>query len=211
MKKLSYLIVLIMALGLIVTGCIPVVPPSEQNELSSTVSKVIIVSEGGEEYINAITNGHKIKNKWDLKGSFVAHGGYNWGGLAEEGATWEYSIHIKEAMSGEFSVGSIRFTTGDIEVVGQVKQTARYYNYWSGDNIAAAGTAKYNDTTYYFLFLYAERAMWFALSETSYDLCWPDTVWGKGCEGSRAYQLHSIVDAGQFTLDYKLIHGEIIY
>lgn len=33
MKKLIYLIVVIVALGLIVSGCLPVVPPSEQSEL----------------------------------------------------------------------------------------------------------------------------------------------------------------------------------
>ena len=204
MKKLYYLIVLIMALGLIVTGCIPVVPPLEQNELSSTVDKATIVNEGGEEYINVITNGHKIRNKWDLKGSFISHyPNYIWGDLVG-GDTWEYSIHIKEAMSGEFSVGSIRFTTGDIEVVGQVKQTARYYDYWSGDNIAAAGTTEYNDTTYYFLFLYAERAMWFALSETPYDPYWAiESVWPHAL---RAYQLHSKVPDETFLLDYKVIH-----
>jgi hypothetical protein len=32
MKKLIYLIVAIVALGLIVPGCLPVVPPSEQDE-----------------------------------------------------------------------------------------------------------------------------------------------------------------------------------
>ena len=35
MKKLIYLIVVIVALGLIVAGCIPVVPPTEQNEPTS--------------------------------------------------------------------------------------------------------------------------------------------------------------------------------
>ena len=201
MKKLIYLIIAITVLGLIVTGCIPVVPPVEQNEL--TVSKTI-VSEGVEYTEIANNSDHKIRNKWGLKGNFVANPGYNWGGDAEEGATWEYSIHIKEAMNGDYSVGSIRFTTGDIEVVGQVKQTKRDYAYWGGDadNIAAAGTAEYNDTTYYFLFLYAERAMWFALSETSYDAYWPTTIWGGGL---RAYQLHSL-NTNDYPLDYKVIH-----
>ena len=35
MKKLFYLIVLILILGLIVPGCLPIVPPSEQNELDN--------------------------------------------------------------------------------------------------------------------------------------------------------------------------------
>jgi len=39
MKKLIYLIVLIVVLGLIVSGCIPVVPPAEQNEPGSLPNK----------------------------------------------------------------------------------------------------------------------------------------------------------------------------
>ena len=93
---------------------------------------------------------------------------------------------------------------GDIDVVGHVKQTARYYKYWNSniDSIAAAGTAEYNDITYYFLFLYAERAMWFALSEIPYDSYWAiESVWP-----NRAYQLHSKVPDETFLLDYKVIH-----
>ena len=200
MKKFIYLIVAIAVLGLIVSGCLPVVPPSEQNELGSVISKT---GEIEEFTLGIKKDDHKIKNKWNLEGDFVAHTGYDWGGLAE-GATWEYSIHIKEAMDGNCSVGSIHFMTGGIDVVGHVKQTARYYKYWSGDNIAAAGTAKYNDTTYYFLFLYAERAIWFALSTTPYDSWWvSESVWP---ESLRAYQLHSLVPDETFTLDYKVIH-----
>jgi hypothetical protein len=198
MRKLIYLIAVIAILGLIVSGCIPVVPVSEQNESGS------IVNKNEEVYTyNIAKDDHKIRNKWDLEGNFVAYPGYNWGGLAE-GATWEYSIHIKEAMNGDYSVGSIHFMTGDIDVVGHVKQTKRNYASWIGDvgNIAAAGTAEYNDITYYFLFLYAERAMWFALSETSYDAFWPTTIWGGGL---RAYQLHSL-NTYDYTLDYKVIH-----
>ncbi|PKP57623.1 hypothetical protein CVT91_10200 [Candidatus Atribacteria bacterium HGW-Atribacteria-1] len=39
MKKLIYLIVLIVVLGLIVSGCIPVVPPTEQNETGTLPNK----------------------------------------------------------------------------------------------------------------------------------------------------------------------------
>ena len=39
MKKLVYLIVVIVALGLIVSGCIPVVPPVEQDELGTLPTK----------------------------------------------------------------------------------------------------------------------------------------------------------------------------
>ena len=158
-----------------------------------------------DEYVDDIPkDSHKVRNKWDLSGDFVAHPGYNWAGLAE-GATWTYKIHIKEAMCGEYSVGSIHFTTGDIDVVGNVKATERLYDYWSGDNLAAVGTADYDDTTYYFMFLYAERAVWFTLSTTPYDSYWAgETVWPQGL--LRAYQLHSKVPDETFLLDYKIIH-----
>lgn len=111
----------------------------------------------------------QILNKWDLEGTFVAHPGYNWGGLAE-GATWEYSIHIKEAMNGDFSVGSIYFTTGDIEVTGIVEQTKSDYDYWPTPNLAAAGRVEYGGITYNFLFLYCEIGIWFAISQADLEL-----------------------------------------
>jgi len=170
--------------------------------LAATAS-VVWADEPVEYTDNIVKAEHKVRNKWDLSGTFVAHLGYNWGGLAE-GATWTYSIHIKEAMDGNVSVGSIHFMTGDIDVVGHVKATKRDYPYWSGDDLGAVGTAEYNDTTYYFMFLYAERAVWFAISQTPYDSYWSaGTVWPGGL---RAYQLHSKVPDETFTLDYKAIH-----
>lgn len=50
MKKLIYLIVAIVALGLIVVGCNPVVPPAEQSEPTSLTRKVV-----GETYYVAKT------------------------------------------------------------------------------------------------------------------------------------------------------------
>ena len=48
MKKLFYLIVLIAILGLIVPGCLPVVPPAEQGEINSlTRGDTLIVGPGG--------------------------------------------------------------------------------------------------------------------------------------------------------------------
>ncbi len=188
MKKLMYLIIAITVLGLIVTGCgLLTVPPSEQNELGSVMSKT-----GNDD--------HKIRNKWDLKGSFVGWTERNWGDLAEE-ATWEYSIHIKEAMNGDYSVGSIRFTTGDIEVVGHVKQTKNNYLYWEPPNLAAAGWAEYDGEMYNFLFLYRESKMWFALTLDSIDSFWlAQTVMF-----TRAYQLHS-KSGESFTFIPKIIH-----
>ena len=168
-------------------------------------TSVTAVLAGDPESVNDVPkDSHKIRNKWNLSGEFVAKPGYNWAGMAE-GATWAYSIHIKEAMWGENSVGSIHFTTGDIDVVGNVKATARDYRYWKRDegNLAAVGTADYNDTTYYFFFLYGERAVWFALSETPYDAPWAvQTIWGWY---HIAYQLHSL-NTYDFPLDHKMIH-----
>jgi hypothetical protein len=166
-------------------------------------TSAVWAEEPTEYTMNIVKSDHKVRNKWDLSGSFVAHPGYNWGGLAE-GATWTYGIHIKEAMSGDVSVGSMHFTTGEIDVVGQVKATKRPYAYWAGDVLAAVGTADYNETTYYFMFLYAERAVWFAMSQTPYDSYWSnESVWGSGL---RQYQLHSKVPDETFTVDYKEIH-----
>lgn len=167
------------------------------------VPSLATAGDGSDEYTNNIVKeAHKVRNKWDLSGTFVAHPGYNWGGFAE-GATWNYSIHIKEAMDGQVSVGSIHFMTGDIDIVGHVKATKRDYN-WS--DLAAVGTAVYNDTMYYFMFLYAERAVWFAISTTPYDTYWTSATEPIWPWGSRAYQLHSLVPDEIFTLDYKAIH-----
>jgi len=151
----------------------------------------------------AVESDHKILNKWGLSGSFEAHSGYNWGGLLEEGATWNYSIQIKEAMSGDYSVGSIRFTSGDVEVIGHVKQTKSDYKYWGKQNLAAAGTAEYDGITYNFMFLFSERAMWFAISTEPLEDYWLlETVW----PGSkRNYQLHSKVPDEGFLMDPKNI------
>ena len=209
MKKSIYLIVVIGALALIVAGCgLLTVPPSEQNELGSVISKT---GEIEEFTLNIKDDGHKIKNKWDLKGSFEVYDGYNWDGLVPEGATWEYSIHIKEAINGDFSVGSIRFTSGDIEAIGHVKQTKSNYRYWyeasydlHNPNLAATGTAEYNGETYNFQFLFSTRAMWFAISYEDLEPYWTnEDVWNGS---DREYQLCSVLSAGIFTLDPKNIH-----
>ncbi len=177
--------------------------------LALASTSVVLAEDPVEFTDNVRKDSHKVRNKWDMSGEFVAHPGYDWDGSAE-GATWTYRLHIKEAMDGDYSVGSIHFMTGDIDVVGHVEATARDYAYWWKDipNLAAVGTADYDGTTYYFMFLMANRAIWFALSTTPYDAYWtadPGTVWGGGL---RAYQLHSKVPDETFTLDYKVIHGE---
>jgi len=155
-------------------------------------------------YINNIVKeDHKIRNKWDLNGSFVAHPGYNWCGL-KEGATWDYSIHIKEAKNGDVSVGSIRFTSGDVEVIGHVKAAKYPYRPEKWNDLAAVGTAVYDDTTYNFMFVYSEIHIWFAISTSSYEEAWEaGTLWPTG---ERLCQLHSLNPGETFIIDPKVIH-----
>ena len=214
MKKLIYLIIAIAVLGLIVPGCIPVVPPLEENELSSTVSKAnTIVSEGVEYTVSneiIINSDHKIRNKWDLKGSFIVNRtSYKWGEIPDY-QTWNYEIHIKEAMHGDFSVGTIYFWTeysGEIvEVTGHVKRTKQDYNYWwyLTPNLAASGTTVYDNKLYDFLFLFNENYIWFALSDTEIvdiDILWDsEGVWSPTL---RDYELWS---NQPFDFSYKNIH-----
>ena len=151
----------------------------------------------------------QILNKWDLKGSFISHyNNYIWGDLVG-GDPWEYSIHIKETMNGDFSVGTIHFTSGDINVIGIVEQTKRGYNYagWVNYNtLAVAGRTQYNNTFYNFLLLYCEEYIWLAISSTA-DLepYWTDeSVWDGG---DRDYQLHTKIPSEEtFDMDPKNIH-----
>ena len=144
---------------------------------------------------------HMVKSKWDMSGEFVAHPGYNWKGLAE-GYTWEYDIHVKEAMNGEYSVGSIHFKTDGINVVGHVEETKTDY-LW-GD-LAAVGMANYDGEKYYFMFLVTDYAMWFSLSDTDYEIYWDaGSIWGGA---QRVYQLHSLNPGTSIDLDgVKEIH-----
>ena len=63
MKKLIYLIVAIAALGLIVSGCIPVVPPAEQSNIDNLTKADITVSPGEsiQDAITAARSGDTIK------------------------------------------------------------------------------------------------------------------------------------------------------
>ena len=107
-------------------------------------------------------------------------------------------------MNGDFSVGSIYFTTGDIDVTGIVEQTKSDYAYWTGSNLAAAGRVEYCGITYNFFFLFSERAIWFAISQSELEPSWTqETVWGGSL---RAYQLHSKVPDETFIMDPKNIH-----
>ena len=158
---------------------------------------------------NNAQDSHKIANKWDASGTFTAdlyYGIYDWGGLVPAGETWSYKIHIKEAVDGELSSGTVHFTSGDINVVGHVKATKSPYQKWNFPQpvLAAVGTAEYDSISYYFMFLYAYHGIWFALSTVPYDTAWvAEDIWS---QSDRAYQLHSWVYTENFTLDPKVIH-----
>lgn len=170
-----------------------------------------IFAEGTKEFKNNIVqDSHKIVNKWDLMGTFISS--RPWGSIIPVGSTWNYEVHIKEAMNGEKSVGVVKFMSGDVVVTGHVKATKVDYKYWDypGDpydtkhNLAAVGWAEYNDMKYNFMFLYSEGAIWIALSNQSYDTVWDnDTVWGGSL---RTYDLLSQIIPDTYPFDEKAIH-----
>jgi len=159
---------------------------------------------------NVAQDSHKVRNKWDLMGAFVSS--RPWGIIVPVGSTWNYEVHIKQAMDGEKSVGVVKFMSGDVVVTGHVKAAKTDYAYWnySGDpydtkeNLAAVGQAEYNETKYNFMFLYSEGAIWIALSDQPYDTEWfGDTVW---LGSLRAYDLLSQIIPNEYPFDEKAIH-----
>lgn len=175
---------------------------SEQNGNTNTKQQ----GSNNEAEEKAYNSGAAIDNKWNLSGSFVAHPGYNWGGLAEEGATWNYRLSIKQALDQDNSVGSIHFSSGDVDVVGQVKATKEDYYFGATyqPNIAAVGTTTYNDQNYYFMMIYADNVVWLALSNTDYSTVWESgSVWPTSL---RAYQVHSLNPGTTLDYYFKDIH-----
>lgn len=170
-----------------------------------------IFAEGTKEFKNNIVqDSHKIVNKWDLMGTFISS--RPWGSIIPVGSTWNYEVHIKEAMNGEKSVGVVKFMSGDVVVTGHVKATKVDYEYWNypvdpldtKHNLAAVGWAEYNDMKYNFMFLYSEGAIWIALSNQPYDTVWDnDTVWGGSL---RTYDLLSQIIPNTYPFDEKAIH-----
>lgn len=155
---------------------------------------------------NVAQDSHKVRNKWDLTGTFVSI--RPWGNIILVGSTWNYEVHIKEAMDGEKSVGVVKFMSGDVVVTGHVKATKTNYPYWYGEpygpyeNLAAVGQAECDGTKYNFMFLYSEEYIWIALSDYTYDTEWSnDTVWSGG---KRVYDLLSQPDG--YPFDEKAIH-----
>jgi len=63
MKKLLFLIVAIVVLGLIISGCLPVVPPAEKDEISSLTK-----ARSGRDFNGPHYNLNIIGKKWDWNG-----------------------------------------------------------------------------------------------------------------------------------------------
>ena len=110
----------------------------------------------------AETDDHRIVRKYDFNGSFDAKPVYwwpadplyDWHGLRPEPTTWRYSIHIKGAADGDYSVGSIHFVSkddvhGNISVTGRVELTRYDYGYWQTPNLLACGTTQYKGKRYF--------------------------------------------------------------
>lgn len=159
---------------------------------------------------NATPSEKAVDNKWDLSGTFISS--RSWGVLIPSGSAWSYDVHIKQAIQDDSSVGVVKFSSGDVIVVGQVKAVKEDYKYWdydgdpydTADNLAAVGTTFYDGQLYNFMFLYSEGAIWLALSDYPYTTEWDtDTVW---TATQRAYDLLSQIIEDEYPFDVKAIH-----
>ncbi len=155
------------------------------------LSIVATVAADEETHIGDIQkDSHKIKNKWDLVGTYAPLKNSSWTTSGWEGE-WAYEIHIKQAMYGPYSKGVITFTQGDKVITAHVEDVKENFSYWGSGyinpNIGAVGWAEYNGEKYNFMFLYAEGGIWIILSHDSYDAVWEDgEIWGSA---SREYKV----------------------
>ena len=119
------------------------------------------------------------------EGTFTSHPNYYLPG------EWSYDITIEVGCEGGFRSGEVVLVDRDgEEVVATVLEIKYDYPHWSDTpNIAAVGTATYLGETYSFMALYAERALWMALSESDYQDRWE--AGGVYSSGDRAYDIHS--------------------
>lgn len=152
-----------------------------------------------------------VNNKHDFSGDFEVflNGNYDWNDEGI-GKSWNYKIHIKEAMKPEFSTGTVHFQADGINVVGKVEVATTEYPYWVSQpgtrelNLFAAGTTKYEGEDYYFMMLYSDDTVWLALSKSDYMPYYMlGTVFP---HAEREYQVHSNELDQQFLIDFKDIH-----
>lgn len=135
---------------------------------------------------------HKIRTKWNLKGSFISERDPE-----TPGQTWKYNYQVKEAMDGDYSSGVIKFKSGDNVITAHVEATKTNYHYWTrtgspliSTNLASVGWAEYNGEKYNFMSLYAKGWIWIILSHDDYSDEWSVGDVYQGSE--REYQLLSL-------------------
>lgn len=160
-----------------------------------------------EEYTyNVIQDAHKVRNKWDLTGSYIQCPGYCFDG-ASAWSVWTFAIHVKEAMNPDYSVGSIEFACGDLVVTGDVKSLKHSYAYWyyRPDNIALAGTAYFQGTTWSFILLYDIDAVHLMLFDSAWEIPWAENAIPAGI----VYETHNLPDVADLPVDCKTIHIDI--
>ncbi|MBN1184967.1 MAG: hypothetical protein JXB49_21965 [Bacteroidales bacterium] len=172
----------------------------------TTVSTVL-----ADEYIDDIPNdAHKVKNKWDVVGSYTSDRDFG-----QAGRTWSYEIHIKQAMYGPYSKGVVTLTSGDDVITAHIEDFKEDYHYWTRtglplivDNFAAVGWAELNGQVYNFMLLYAEGGFWIILSHNSYDARWAAGDVYQGAERAAQVLLSNDwpPESAEFEFDPKTIH-----
>lgn len=137
---------------------------------------------------------------WQWDGSFQSAEGRSFAGTQ-----WFFDVQVRRFRGADQQLdqnGTIVLATDedpgddDERIDASVSRFQWDYGYWyDGDaddpleNLAAAGTASWDEGEYYFMFLLSSEKIWFALSETDYGFYWDDeTVWGSGL---RILDLHS--------------------
>jgi len=141
MKKLIYLIVVLVALGLIVAGCLPTVPPAEQGELSSLTkaNSTIYVDDDGTPGVdcdyNTIQEAIEADTTVDGDTIDVAAGTYDIGySYAYPGFTIDKEITLQGVnryttfIDGQLSSQTIKITASNVTITGFTFCNSRYHD-----------------------------------------------------------------------------------
>lgn len=167
----------------------------------------------------------RIKQKWDMEGTFTSTRTWAPSAAAWDfvpvGTTWNYSIHVKQAVDGSASAGSVHVWTTKpdgtpVGVVGHVEAVKTNYTYWYANpgnpnplikgqpNLAVAGRTNYYGAKRNFMLLYNNNAIHLATSDSSYAEPWAaDSAWAGSL---RTHDLLStVVAANDFEVDPHVI------
>jgi len=139
MKKLIYLIMLIAVLGLIVPGCIPVVPPSEQSNTGNLTKAVINVPSGG-----SIQEAIIAANPRDI--IFVAAGTYTENVVVDKSVSIKGAGADKTIVVGKYNNTAVTILADEVSVSGFTIKDAK--NVWqSGIQISGADNVRITKNT----------------------------------------------------------------